>query len=205
MSLSLAPLTTSLQPPYLGAYPSQYARGGRFPAAFVWGVGTASYQIEGAYNQGGRGRSIWDSFSGAGGGVANRGHEVVGDTGDVACDHYHLYPQDVKLMADLGIKNYRFSLAWPRLLPNGTIEGGVNAQGVEFYNGLIDTLLAHGIEPFVTLYHWDLPEALQTGEVRGWLDRRIVPLFEAYARLCFELFGDRVRYWTTFNEPWTFL
>ena len=195
----------SIATPYRGAYPATYAPGGKFPKDFVWGTGTAAYQIEGAWNEGGRGRSIWDTFSGAGGAPANQGHEVIGDTGDSACDHYHKYREDVKLMVELGLKNYRFSIAWPRLLPKGTKAGGINQQGVDFYNALIDELLAHGIEPYVTLYHWDLPEALQTAEMPGWLDKRLVPLFEDYATLCFELFGDRVKYWTTFNEAWTFL
>ena len=205
MLASVAIVTGSIPLPYRGEYPKAYARGGRFPSDFVWGTGTASYQIEGAWNEGGRGRSIWDTFSGAGGKTPNQGHEVVGDNGDRACDHYHKYREDVKLMRDLGLKNYRFSIAWPRLLPNGTLAGGINSQGVDFYNRLIDELIAHGIEPYVTLYHWDLPEALQTKEMPGWLDRRLVPLFEDYAKLCFDLFGDRVKYWTTFNEAWTFL
>ena len=200
VSATAAAAAGSISLPYSGAYPEEYLRGGTFPPGFVWGFGTASYQIEGAWNEGGRGRSIWDTFSGAGGKTPNVGHEVIGDTGDVACDHYHRYREDVSLMASLGVKNYRFSIAWPRLLPNGTLSGGVNQAGVDFYNGLINELINHGIEPFVTLYHWDLPETLQTAEMPGWLDRRLIPLFEQYARLCFRLFGDRVKYWTTFNE-----
>ncbi|KAL1529113.1 hypothetical protein AB1Y20_000073 [Prymnesium parvum] len=191
--------------PYQGAYPSAYAHGGKFPRGFVWGTGTAAYQIEGAWDEDGRGRSIWDTFSGAGGATPNPGHEVVGDTGDTACDHYHRYAEDVELMVELGLTNYRFSLAWPRLLPNGTLSGGVNQRGVDFYNRLIDALLAHGIQPYVTLYHWDLPEALQTAQLPGWLDPRLPAIFEEYATLCFRLFGDRVKFWTTFNEAWTFL
>lgn len=190
----------SISLPYKGAYPDEYARGGKFPPDFVWGFGTASYQVEGAWNEGGRGRSIWDTYSGAGGATPNRGHQVIGDNGDVACDHYHKFREDVALMASLGLKNYRFSIAWPRILPNGTLAGGVNQEGVKFYDNLIDELLGHGIQPFVTLYHWDLPEALQRPAMPGWLDRRLVHFFEDYASLCFRLFGDRVKYWTTFNE-----
>lgn len=191
--------------PYHGVYPTEYPRGGKFPADFVWGTGTASYQIEGAWNEDGRGRSIWDTFSGAGGAPPNQGHEVIGDNGDTACDFYHRYREDIKLMVELGLKSFRFSIAWPRLLPNGTLAGGINQKGVDFYNRVIEELLVHGIEPYVTLYHWDLPEALQTQKLPGWLDKRLVPLFEDYAKLCYDLFGDRVKFWTTFNEARTFV
>lgn len=142
--------------PYRGQYPRTYVHEGSFPAGFTWGVGTAAYQIEGGYNEGGRGASIWDVFSGAGGGTPNQGMQVKA-TGDSACDHYHRWKEDVALMARLGLKNYRFSISWPRLLPNGTLAGGVNEEGVVFYSWLIDELLANDIEPYVTLYHWDLP------------------------------------------------
>ncbi|KAG5189660.1 beta-glucosidase, family GH1 [Tribonema minus] len=161
----------------------------KFPADFVWGTATASYQIEGAWDEGGRGLSIWDTFSRA----------SCPDTGDVACDHFHRYQEDVKLMQSLGLKNYRFSISWPRIQPTG--RGPANAEGVAFYHALIDCLLAHGITPLVTLYHWDLPQALET-EHGGWLGREVVPAFEEYARLCFAAFGDRVKTWLTFNEPW---
>jgi beta-glucosidase/6-phospho-beta-glucosidase/beta-galactosidase len=167
-------------------------------------LAAAAYQIEGAWNEGGRGPSIWDVYSGSGDYSPNVGHEVKADSGAVACDHYHRMKSDVKLAADLGLKNYRFSIAWPRLLPNGTLAGGINSEGVQFYHELIDELRAHGIEPFVTLYHWDLPQALQTKTLRGWLDRAIIPLFRAFAELCFREFGRKVKYWTTFNEAWTF-
>lgn len=201
---ALAAAEPSFPMPYAGIYPREYVHDLAFPEGFVWGTGTASYQIEGGWNDGGRGRSIWDTFSGAGGGTPNPGHEVLGDVGDVACDHYHKWKEDVALMRSLGLKSYRFSIAWPRLLPNGTLAGGVSQAGVTFYNGLIDELLASGITPYVTLYHWDLPETLQTASLQGWLDRRLVKLFAEYAGLCFTLFGDRVKYWTTFNEAWTF-
>ena len=190
--------------PYAGAYPAAYASGLTFPDNFVWGLGTASYQIEGAWNEDGRGLSIWDVFSGSGQFEPNRGHEVKADTGEVACDHYHRTKEDVQLAAAMGLKYYRFSIAWPRLLPNGTLAGGVNAKGVQFYHGLIDELLAHGITPYVTIYHWDLPQALQTPTLRGWLDRAIVPLFRAFAELCFREYGSKVKHWVTFNEAWTF-
>jgi len=192
------------QPYRSGAYPSAYATGGVFPEGFVWGLGTAAYQIEGAWDEDGRGRSIWDTFSGSGDAEPNPGHEVRGDSGAVTCDHYHRMEADVQLMAELGLKNYRFSLAWPRILPNGTLAGGINQKGVDFYRRLLTQLRAHGIEPFVTLYHWDLPQSLQTPSLPGWLDPSLVPLFREYAALCFELFGDQVVYWTTFNEAWTF-
>ena len=195
---------TRIAKPYLGAYPSAYASGGAFPPGFVWGMGTAAYQIEGAWDEDGRGPSIWDVFSGAGSYEPNKGHEVKGDSGAVACDHYHNMRQDVQLAVSLGLKNYRFSIAWPRLLPNGTLSGGINPKGVQFYHDLIDELRAHRIEPYVTLYHWDLPQALQTPSLRGWLDRAIVPLFRDYAELCFKEYGGKVKYWTTFNEAWTF-
>ena len=201
--VSAAP-EASIALPYRGSYPRAYVHEGGFPDGFVWGVGTAAYQIEGGYDEGGRGASIWDTFSGAGGSTPNEGMEVPA-TGDVACDHYHRWKEDVALMASLGLRNYRFSISWPRLLPNGTLAGGVNEEGVAFYLRLIEELLAHDIEPYVTLYHWDLPQALQTASLPGWLDRRLVGLFGEYAELCFSRFGDRVKYWTTFNEAWTFV
>ena len=197
--------SSAIPKPYLGAYPSQYASGGQFPPDFVWGMGTAAYQIEGAWNEDGRGLSIWDTYSGSTGYAPNPKHEVPGDTGMVACDHYHRYKEDVQLAVSLGLKHYRFSISWPRVLPNGTLAGGVNAKGVQFYHNLIDELLKYGIEPYVTLYHWDLPLALQTPRLRGWLDKAIVPHFRAYAELCFREYGPKVKYWVTFNEAWTFI
>lgn len=164
-----------------------------FPKDFVWGAATASYQIEGAVNEGGRGASIWDAFSKTPGKVQG------GDTGDVACDHYHRFRDDVSLMKELGLKAYRFSIAWPRIQPDG--KGEAHEEGLAFYNQLIDCLLEHDIEPWVTLYHWDLPLALQV-EHDGWLNREIVDRFSIYARICFAAFGDRVKNWTTLNEPW---
>ena len=186
-SLAYTAASSPFPSPYFGRYPSSYVSGGKFPDGFVWGLGTASYQIEGAWDEDGRGPSIWDTFSGAGGGEPNPGHEVKQDSGAVTCDHYHRWKEDVQLMVDLGLKNYRFSIAWPRLLPNGTLAGGVNQRAVAFYSALIDELLDKGIEPFVTLFHWDLPQALQSPKLRGWLDRSIVPAFRQYAELCFQV------------------
>jgi beta-galactosidase len=165
----------------------------QFPKNFVWGTATASYQIEGAWLEGGRGLSIWDAFSHTPGKTKN------GDTGDVTCDHFHKYEEDIKLMADMGLKNYRFSIAWPRIQPSG--RGKPNPAGIQFYSDLIDTLLDNGITPWVTLYHWDLPLALQT-ELDGWINPQLPDLFKDYASICFEYFGDRVKHWITFNEAW---
>src|SRR5437879_3471244 len=162
-----------------------------FPEGFVWGAATASYQIEGAWNEDGKGESIWDRFSHTPGKVQN------GDTGDVACDHYHRYRDDVALMQRLGLKAYRFSTSWPRVIPSG--RGAINRAGLDFYDRLVDGLLAANIEPFLTLYHWDLPQALQ--DAGGWDNRDTCGYFADYAALLVKRLGDRVRYWTTFNEP----
>lgn len=162
-----------------------------FPKDFVWGAATASYQIEGAWDEDGKGESIWDRFSHTPGNVMN------GDTGDVACDHYHRYQEDVDLMHKIGLKAYRTSISWPRVIPAG--RGPVNPKGLDFYDRLIDALLAAEIEPFLTLYHWDLPQALQEGA--GWANRDTCPTFADYAALMVKRLGDRVRYWATFNEP----
>ena len=167
-----------------------------FPKNFLWGAATAAYQVEGAWDQDGKGRSIWDNF------VRIPGKTFEGTTGDVAADHYNRYKEDVALMAEMGLKSYRFSISWPRILPNGY--GEVNEQGIAFYSNLIDELLKHDIVPFVTLYHWDLPQNLQD-EFGGWESRKTADAFEAYARLCFERFGDRVKHWITFNEMTIFL
>ena len=162
-----------------------------FPAGFLWGASTASYQIEGAANEDGRGKSIWDVFSRTPGRVKN------GDTGDVACDHYHRWREDIELVADGGFAAYRFSTAWPRILPAGS--GAVEARGLDFYDRLVDGLIAHRIEPWLCLYHWDLPQALQ--EQGGWTNRDICERFADYARIVVKKLGDRVRHWATFNEP----
>ncbi len=165
---------------------------GCFPEGFLWGAATAAYQIEGAVHEDGRGPSIWDTFSHTPGAV------VGGDTGDVAADHYHRYLEDVELMASLDLAAYRFSIAWPRIQPDGT--GPVNGAGVGFYDRLVDALLARGITPAVTLYHWDLPQALE--DAGGWPERETALRFADYAALVHGALGDRVDLWTTLNEPW---
>ena len=164
----------------------------KFPPDFRWGTATAAYQIEGAVNEDGRGRSIWDAFS------HTPNKTWHGDTGDLACDHYHRYREDVDLMRQLGVGHYRFSVAWPRIYPTGG--GTLNIDGVAFYDRLLDTLLAAGIRPVVTLYHWDLPQALE--ERGGWRNRDTVYYFRDYAGRMFEQFGDRIDTWITHNEPW---
>lgn len=167
-------------------------RASDFPPDFLWGVATAAYQIEGAWSEGGRGPSIWDTFS------HTPGKTLNGDNGDVAVDHYHQFEEDVALMADLGVGAYRFSVSWSRLVPDGT--GEVNPEGVDFYRRLCTALLEHGITPAATLYHWDLPQALQ--ERGGWLNPDSVEWFAEYARVGKDRLGDLVQLWSTLNEPW---
>jgi beta-glucosidase len=162
-----------------------------FPEDFVWGVATASFQIEGATTEDGRGPSIWDTFCATPGKVEN------GDTGDPACDHYHRYRDDVALMADLGLQTYRFSTSWARVCPDG---GPANPAGLDFYSRLVDELLGAGIHPWLTLYHWDLPQALE--EKGGWPARDTAYRFLDYAMAVHDALGDRVTSWTTLNEPW---
>jgi beta-glucosidase len=162
-----------------------------FPSDFLWGVSTASYQIEGAANEDGRGKSIWDVFSHTPGRVKS------GDTGDVACDHYHRWREDIELLARGGFAAYRFSTAWPRILPVGS--GAVEPRGLDFYDRLVDGLIAQRIEPWLCLFHWDLPQALQ--EQGGWTNRDICQKFADYARIVAKRLGDRVKHWATFNEP----
>jgi beta-glucosidase len=159
---------------------------------FVWGVATSSYQIEGAWNEDGRGLSIWDEF-------CRMPRKTRGATGDFAGDHYHRWREDVALMKALGVTAYRFSIAWPRIFPEGA--GAVNADGVRFYDELIDALLDAGIEPWVTLYHWDLPLILQQ-QHGGWMSSKTGEAFCAYSDFCFNHYGDRVKNWITLNEPW---
>lgn len=163
----------------------------QFPADFIWGSATASYQIEGAYNEDGRGMSTWDTFSRQPGKVVNA------DNGDVACDHYHRTKEDIALMKKMGLKHYRFSIAWPRIMPDG--EGKVNQKGLDFYSTLVDDLLAAGIEPLVTLFHWDLPQALQD-KYGGWKSKEVSRLFAAYTDVVTKALGDRVKRWATINE-----
>ncbi|HEX6443617.1 MAG TPA: GH1 family beta-glucosidase [Streptosporangiales bacterium] len=164
----------------------------RFPDGFLWGVATSAYQVEGSVRADGRGESIWDRFS------HEPGRIDGGDTGDVACDHYARWREDVDLMTELGVNAYRFSIAWPRLFPTGA--GPVERRGLDHYDRLLDALLDKGITPIVTLYHWDLPQALQ--DRGGWRDRATVDRFADYARTCFDAYGDRVDWWVTQNEPW---
>jgi len=163
-----------------------------FQDDFTWGVATSSFQIEGSTAVDGRGPSIWDTFCATPGKVAN------GDNGDVACDHYNLFEEDVRIMQEMGVQSYRFSLAWPRMFPNG--DSVREERGFEFYNRLIDALLEAGIKPLATLYHWDLPQPLQ--DKGGWANRETVAAFKDYATACAEAFGDRVIDWVTINEPW---
>jgi len=163
-----------------------------FPEGFLWGAATSAYQIEGATSADGRGVSIWDTFCRVPGKVRGA------DTGDVATDHYHRWREDVALMRRLGLRSYRFSVAWPRIQPHG--QGAVNQAGLDFYRRLVDELLDAGIVPFLTLFHWDLPQSLQ--DAGGWPARDTAYRFADYARIVFEALGDRVPYWTTLNEPW---
>ena len=162
-----------------------------FPDGFTWGSATSSYQIEGAADTDGRGPSIWDTF------CAEQGRIKDGSSGAVACDHYNRYADDVALMKKIGLKAYRFSIAWPRIMPTG--RGEVNEAGLAFYERLIDELLAAGITPMPTLYHWDLPQALQ--DEGGWVNRATAEAFADYAEVCVKRFGERVGTWTTLNEP----
>ena len=163
----------------------------RFPKGFIWGAATSSYQIEGVWNEDGKGESVWDAIS-------HKANIIKdGDTGDIACDHYHRYKQDVQLMKEMNLQAYRFSISWPRIFPSG--RGKINHKGVEFYDNLINELIANDIEPLITLYHWDLPL-----ELKVWENLTIIDAFTDYARLLFDKFGDRVKKWITFNEPLVF-
>ncbi len=181
-------ITNDMQPQSL----TDMALAASFPAQFLWGAATASYQIEGAIHEGGRGTSIWDTFS------ATPGKTFRSQSGEVAANHYHLMNEDVALMAQLGLGGYRFSIAWPRIQPEGA--GPANQQGLDFYDRLVDALLAHGIQPFATLYHWDLPQTLQ--DKGGWLNRDTAHAFADYAEIMAHRLGDRVTGWITHNEPW---
>jgi beta-glucosidase len=163
----------------------------QFPPGFLWGAATSAYQIEGSWNEEGRGASIWDTFS------HTPGKTYAGHHGDVAAGHYQHWKDDVGLIAELGLQTYRFSIAWPRILPLGS--GAINPAGLDFYDRLVDELLAHGVQPFVTLYHWDLPQALQ--DTGGWVNRQTASLFAEYAHIVAARLGDRVKYWVTHNEP----
>ncbi|KAM7502636.1 hypothetical protein LguiB_001540 [Lonicera macranthoides] len=169
-----------------------------FPKDFVFGAATSAYQVEGAWQKSGRGSSIWDTFT-------HEFPEKIDDcsNGDVAVDSYYRYKEDVAIIRGLGLDAYRFSISWSRILPNGKLSGGVNEEGIKYYNNLINEILANGLTPYVTLFHWDLPQALED-EYGGFLNNLILDDFRDYANLCFMKFGDRVKYWTTLNEPWTY-
>lgn len=166
---------------------------GDFPADFRWGCSTSSYQIEGAANAGGRGESIWDRFCATSGTIRDN------TSGIVACDHYHRWPEDIDAARDLGLNSYRFSFAWPRIFPEG-IGATPNKKGLDFYSRLVDGMLERGLEPWATLYHWDLPQALQ--DRGGWNNRDTVAAFVDYSDAISRLFGDRIKHWITHNEPW---
>ena len=184
-----------------------------FPPNFLWGAATSAYQIEGGTSDGGRGLSIWDTW------CVQSSDNCNNETGNVSDDHYHLWKEDIKLMKSLGLKAYRFSISWSRILPNGTANyggytaadalaanstniKGISYEGIRFYNDIIDTLLKNDIEPFITLYHWDLPQTLQD-DYGGWENSTIITDFSDYARICYNSFSDRVKYWITINEGWT--
>lgn len=166
----------------------------KVPAGFQWGTATASYQVEGAWQEDGKGESIWDRFS------HTEGKIITGETGDVACDQYHRYPEDIAIMKELGLTGYRYSISWPRVFPDG--KGAVNQKGIDYYSRLTDALLEAGITPFPTLYHWDLPQALQ--DEGGWANRDIIGHFARYAETMTNALGDRIDNWMIFNEPWVF-
>ncbi len=166
-----------------------------FSKDFLWGVATAAYQIEGAAYEDGKGLSVWDTF------CKQEGKVKDNQTGEVACDHYHRYEEDIELMAKLGVKAYRFSISWTRILPNGI--GEINQKGIDFYNNLINCLLKHNITPLITLFHWDYPEALE--QKGAWLNEDSPKWFEEYAQVAAKAFGDRVKHFITFNEPQVFL
>lgn len=180
--------------------PARDPAGPTFPTGFLWGAATAAYQVEGAAREGGRTPSIWDTFS------RTPGKVLGGDTGDVAVDHFHRWREDIALMAELGLNTYRFSVSWPRVQPTG--RGPAAQQGLDFYRGLVDELLAHGITPMCTLYHWDLPQELEsaapsgTAGGGGWPERDTAHRFAEYAGIVGRALGDRVDLWTTLNEPW---
>ncbi|CAL9086284.1 unnamed protein product [Musa acuminata var. zebrina] len=169
-----------------------------FPPDFAFGAASAAYQVEGAWNEGGREPSIWDTLT-------HDHPEKIADkkNGDVATDSYRRYKDDIEIMKNMGMDSYRFSISWSRILPKGTIEGGINQEGIKYYNDLINELLKNGIKPYVTLFHWDVPQALEDA-YGGFLSSKIVNDFKNFASVCFQKFGDRVKHWITLNEPWSF-
>uniref|UniRef100_A0A673M2R3 beta-glucosidase n=1 Tax=Sinocyclocheilus rhinocerous TaxID=307959 RepID=A0A673M2R3_9TELE len=167
---------------------------GTFPEGFHWGVSSSAYQVEGGWNADGKGPSVWDTFTQKPGNIPNN------DNGDVACDSYNKIDEDLHMLRALKVKTYRFSLSWSRIFPNG-YKSSLNQKGVDYYNRLIDGLIANNIAPMVTLYHWDLPQALQ--DINGWENPEIINIFSEYCDFCYATFGDRVKFWNTFNEPQT--
>ncbi|CAN1263546.1 Beta-glucosidase 24 [Linum perenne] len=166
-----------------------------FPADFLFGTASAAYQYEGGAAEGGKGPSLWDSYT-----SKYPGRIADGSNGDLAVDQYHRYKEDVAIMKKTGLNSYRFSISWPRILPNGKASEGVNKEGIAYYNNLIDELLANGIKPMITLFHWDIPQSLED-EYGGFLSSKVVKDFGDYANVCFNYFGDRVKYWITLNQP----
>ena len=187
-------LSSSFQQHVPGAVTSAEISNARFADGFLWGMATASYQVEGAWNEDGKGESIWDRCTHTVGKIKG------GGTGDVACDAYHLYPQDIALLKSLNLRSYRFSISWPRIQPTGT--GAPNQKGIDHYKRFVDMLLEGGIRPFCTLYHWDLPQALE--ERGGWPNRDLADYFADYAGIVAKNLGDRIAVWAPFNMPWTF-
>ena len=188
--MSLSPLTAS---PWALPSAAEVPHRRQFPADFRWGCSTSAFQIEGATTLDGRAESIWDRF------CSEPGRIRDGANGSIACDHYHRWPQDLDLAAQLGVGAYRFSIAWPRILPAG-LAGGANSKGLDFYSRLVDGMLERGLEPWATLYHWDLPQRLQ--DRGGWAQRDTVDEFVEFADIVSRRLGDRVRHWITHNEPW---
>src|SRR5215831_15477543 len=175
-----------------GTIPDTEISKAHFPDGFLWGMATASYQVEGAWNEDGKGESIWDRYSHMAGKIKG------GATGDVACDQYHLYPQDIAILKRLNPKSYRFSISWARIQPSGT--GTPNQKGLDHYSRLVDTILDAGIRPFCTLYHWDLPQGLE--DRGGWPNRDLADYFADYAGILAKHLGDRIQVWAPFNMPW---
>ncbi|KDP35757.1 hypothetical protein JCGZ_10529 [Jatropha curcas] len=203
-ALALAILLISLLAPaeperILGEdIPDDFSRS-YFPPGFTFGTATSAYQIEGAANKFGRGPSTWDEFT------RDFPERIVdASNGDVAVDFYNRYREDIARIKEMGLDAFRFSISWSRVIPSGRIRDGVNEQGIEFYNNVINETIANGLTPFVTLFHWDLPQGLQD-KYGGFLNRSIVDDFQDYAELCFRRFGDRVKYWITLNEPWSYI